>query len=201
MRTLAKPSAVLVPAALLAACSQPEPRPAAEREMAVAEPEDCLLVLWEKQSDPQPDFDRENDETRGGAISCATETTPSRFDAAILAIREAAESRNRQGVLREVGLPLLYIDAHGRQRRFVSQDEVDAAFDEVFDAEMLALMQRIELDDMSVASGQGGDFALGSLWLAVPEPGARPRIVTVNRQALREAAATVAETADTAPLG
>lgn len=160
----------------------------------------CLVAIWDVQDQPRREFDRENDQARGGAISCATDSTASQFDDAIAAIRLAAQTGNRADLLREVGVPLIYIDAEGERRELRSGSDVDQAFDMVFDAETIALLSRLDLDQMSVSSGQGGDFALGSVWLAVPRQGARPRLVTVNRQALREAIAAAREEAATAPV-
>ena len=40
---------------------------------------------------------------------------------------------------------------------------------------------------LRVASEQGGFFDLGALWLVVDRQGGKPRLMTVNRQALDEA--------------
>ncbi len=52
-----------------------------------ASPEDCLLLVWSSQEKPRAQFDRTHDFVDGGAISCATGTSASQFDAAIAALR------------------------------------------------------------------------------------------------------------------
>ena len=49
-------------------------------------------------------------------------------------------------------------------------------------------IERLDLSRMTVVPERGGFFELGSIWLVVDKMGARPRLVTVNRQALDEAA-------------
>lgn len=178
----------------LAACSAQEPesgqepQPTASHEMLQeAGKNDCLLMVWSAQEDRDVDFDRAHDKVDGGAISCATGTSASRFDRAIVGLRTAARTRDKSKVLDALGMPLTYIDASGRRRELKDRAEVDAAFDEVFDAEMLDTLARLDLEDMAV-SGGGGSFALGSVWLVVDKDGGQPRLVTVNRQALAEAA-------------
>lgn len=200
----------LLAAALLAACS-----PIAEGEQAVAlseerhgegEPtpleraldtarDDCLLLVWGEQEKRDVAFDRANDLAEGGAISCATGTTASQFRAAITAIREAAQSGNKARMLEEIGIPMLYIDAEGNRRPLEDREAIEALFDKVFDPRMLEVLQRIELDEMTVVQDQGAFFELGTLWLVVDEAGGRPRIVTVNRQALDDAAEAAKEKA------
>ncbi|WP_240957008.1 hypothetical protein [Pseudopontixanthobacter vadosimaris] len=200
----------LLSAGLLAACGQAPPPAAPDASAAVSdavlaaaaqEPaEDCLLLVWERQSAsgaaPDVDFDRENDRAEGGAISCATGTSPSQFEAALDTIRGAARRGDKAAILSEVGIPVLHIDAEGNRRELTAQEDVDAAFEEVFDAGILDMMKNVDLADMAVVEGKGGYFELGSLWLVVPEPGERPKIVTVNRQALGEAASAASQQAD-----
>ncbi len=196
-------SALVVSALLTTACSDaPSADPARQsptattpepaRESAPARiartPDDCLLVVWQEQDDPDAAFDRAHDEAQGGAISCATDTTASQFEAAIETLREAAKSGDRARLLREVGMPLLFIDGDGKRREITDPAEVDGAFDTVFDARMLALLQRLDLSQLTVVPDRGAFFELGSLWLVVDRKGGRPRLVTVNHQALGEAA-------------
>ena len=89
-------------------------------------------------------------------------------------------------MLEEVGIPLLYIDADG-ERVELDAERLDALYDEIFDADLMQVLQRLDLRDMTVDE-QGGFFELGSVWLVVSEDGGRPRLVTVNRQALVESA-------------
>lgn len=178
----------------LSACSAQEPetgqepQPRASREvLQEAGKNDCLLMIWSAQEDRDVDFDRTHDKVDGGAISCATGTSASRFDRAIVGLRTAARTRDKSKVLDQLGMPLTYIDARGQRRELKDRAEVDAVFDEVFDAEMLETLAGLDLKDMAV-SGGGGSFALGSVWLVVDKDGGQPRLVTVNRQALAEAA-------------
>lgn len=150
--------------------------------------EDCLAAVWEAQPSPDRKFDRAHDRAEGGTISCATNTSASQFAAAIDAIRTAARSGDRDGIVREVNIPLLVIDERG-DRRFVEETELDAsAFEDVFPPDMLGAMAEMDLEEMTVVPDRGGYFELGSLWLVATETGGRPRLVTVNRQALAEAA-------------
>ena len=161
-----------------------------------ASPEDCLLLVWSSQEKPRAQFDRTHDFVDGGAISCATGTSASQFDAAIAALRDAARSGNKRRMLAEIGLPLLYIDAAGNRREIEDRAEVEAVFDEIFDPAMIALLQRLDLSQMSVAKDQGGFFTFGAVWLVVDRDGGRPRLVTVNRQALDEALETARDHAE-----
>lgn len=195
----------LLPVAFLLACSpaevaEGEPQQTPERAAPeIAEGpdpgENCLLLVWSEQDAPDVDFDRSHDTVKGGAISCATGTSASQFEAAIAALRDAARSGDKERLLREVGIPLLYIDAKG-DRRELTGDEIDTLFDEVFDARMIALLQNLDLSQMTVEKDQGAFFELGSLWLVVDATGGRPRVVTVNRQALGEAAEAARRQAD-----
>ncbi|MBO6769245.1 MAG: hypothetical protein JJ901_13220 [Erythrobacter sp.] len=163
---------------------------------AATQPEDCLLLVWSSQEERRTQFDREHDFVDGGAISCSTGTSASQFDAAIAALRDAAASGNKARILEEIGIPLLYIDAQGNRREIEDRDEVEAVFDEIFDPAMLDLLQRLDLSGMSVAKDQGGYFGLGAIWLVVDEDGGRPRLMTVNRQALDEALAAARDQAE-----
>ena len=151
--------------------------------------EDCLLVVWQEQKNPDASFDRAHDAADGGAISCATGTTASEFEAAIETLRDAAKSGDRAALLKQVGMPLLFIDGRGDRREITDPAAIDATFDTVFDDRMLALLQRLDLSQLTVVPDRGAFFELGSLWLVVDRKGGRPRLVTVNHQALGEAAA------------
>lgn len=200
----------LLPALLLAACGQAPPATPPERTTSARDAilasatqspaEDCLLLVWERQAaigaTSDTDFDRANDRAEGGAISCATGSSPSQFEAALETIRAASRRGDKAAILHEVGIPVLHIDAEGNRRELTAREDVEAAFDEVFDAGILDMMKTVDLDDMAVVEGKGGYFELGSLWLVVPEPGERPKIVTVNRQALGEAASAASQQVD-----
>ena len=159
-------------------------------------PGDCLLLVWSSQKERNPQFDRDHDFVEGGAISCATGTSASQFDVAISTLRDAARSGDKARLLREVGLPLLYIDGEGKRREIKDRAEVEAVFDEIFDPAMIEVLQKLDLSRMSVAKDQGGFFELGAIWLVVDRDGGRPRLMTVNRQALEEALDTARERAD-----
>lgn len=198
MKTRAKPpgvalsprTAALAALALsLAGCGSSAPPPS-EDPIAAADPvEDCLVLVWQQQAEPAEQFDRENDLVEGGAISCATGTSASQFEAALAAIRAAAASGDKASLLAELGIPLLYIDASGNRRELRQDELADALFDEVFSPDVLALLRRVQLEDLTVVPDQGAFVELGAVWLVVDSLGGRPRIVTVNRQALSEAAA------------
>jgi hypothetical protein len=192
MKTAPLPLLTLFPLAL-AGCA---PEQAGDDEVAAeilaeaaAQPEDCLLLVWSSQDERQVDFDRAHDLVDGGAISCATGTSASQFDAVIAALREAARSRDKARLLAEVGIPLLYIDAAGTRREIEDRAAIEAVFEEIFDPALLDMLARLDLAQMSVAKDQGGFFGLGAIWLVVDEDGGRPRLMTVNRQALDEALA------------
>ena len=174
-------------------------RPAQENAAPVPDitlaPQNCLLAIWNDRPPADAQFDEENDRVEGGAISCATGATPGEFEAAIAAIREAARSGDKARLLQEIGVPLLYIDREGNKQELPDPETVDAIFDEIFDTETLAALSELDIADMAVSPGQGGSFQLGSLWLSIPEPGDRPRLVTVNRKALDQAAAAAREKA------
>ena len=161
-----------------------------------AAPGDCLLLVWSSQKERNPQFDRDHAFVEGGAISCATGTSASQFDVAISTLRDAARSGDKARLLREVGLPLLYIDGEGKRREIKDRTEVEAVFDEIFDPAMIEVLQKLDLSRMSVAKDQGGFFELGAIWLVVDRDGGRPRLMTVNRQALDEALDTARERAD-----
>ena len=165
--------------------------------------DDCLLLVWSEQDERDVEFDRANDQVEGGAISCATGTSPSQFNAAVIAIREAAKSGNKARMLEQIGIPLMYIDASGERRPIEDRETIEAIFDEVFDGQMIATLQELDLSKMTVVPDQGAFFELGSLWLVVDEKGGRPSIVTVNRQALDDAARAAldkAERKETVPI-
>ena len=195
MTTLAcRPSQALaaLAAGLLASCSA-ETRDAPNNQdlREVTGVDSCLLLVWENQADPDQMFDRANDTVEGGAISCATGTSPTQYAQAIGAIRAAAQSGDRAAMLENVGIPLLYLDADGKRRELRDPAEIEAVFDDIFDPEMLRMMRELDLQEMTVENEAGGYFGLGALWLVPEAPGQQPRIVTINRQALNEAAVAV----------
>jgi hypothetical protein len=147
-----------------------------------------LPQVWAAQEAPDEAFDAAHDAADGGAISCATGTTPRRFEETVQSLRQAAASGAREALIGHVGPELLFIDGTGKPRELAGRAAIEAAYDEVFAPEMLALMRELELSEMTVAEG-GGFFALGALWLVPGEPGGRPLIKTINRQALSEAVA------------
>lgn len=186
------PALAAIAAVLVAACSA-ETRDAPEDQalLEAANVEDCLLFVWESQPDPDQAFDRTYDTVEGGAISCATGTSPTAYAKAIEAIRTAARSGDRAAMLENVGIPLLYLDGEGKRRELRDPDEIEAVFDEIFDPDMLRMLRDLDLQQMAVENQAGGYFGLGALWLVPEGPGQQPRIVTINRQALNEATAAV----------
>ncbi|WP_338244167.1 hypothetical protein [Aurantiacibacter hainanensis] len=194
--------AALAGLVLLGGCSAETPVPLdtsgeldlpAQAGPAISEAErDCLLVVWEQQTEPDRNFDRANDLVEGGLISCATGTSASQYEATLAALRSAASGNDRNAVMGELDIPLLYIDAEGNRRDVEEADLATSDFDEIFSPDMLALMRSLDLREMTVVPDQGGFFELGAIWLTPGEPGGRPRLVTVNRQALAEAAAAAA---------
>ena len=160
----------------------------------------CLAVVWDVQDRPDRAFDMANDNAEGGAISCATQTSASQFEAALAEIRTAAMDKDRAGLLRQVNSPLMFIDLEGT-RHVLEQDELaDTGFERVFTPDVIDTLTDLHLEDMTVVPGQGGYFELGSIWLVAMEQGSQPRLITVNRQALREAAeAAEAASRTTAP--
>ncbi|WP_370180334.1 hypothetical protein [Alteriqipengyuania sp.] len=181
--------------AVLAACTPSQDEtpgaPEPDSDVLAQKPDNCLLVVWQEQDRRDEQFDLAHDSADGGAISCATGTSASQFADAFSAIRTAARSEDRAAILQEVGLPLLYIDAEGQRRELTDPGAVDATFAEVFDDDVLALLRDVDLDALTVVPDEGAFVELGSVWLVVDQDGGRPRIVTVNKQALGEAAAAV----------
>lgn len=158
--------------------------------------EDCLLVIWEAREqsgdfggDAERQYDRAHDSADGGAISCATGSSASQFDKTLRALRDSAGNSDRAALLAEAGIPLLFIDGEGKVQELESAEALEAAFDQIFTEVTLEKLRGLALDDMTVVPNKGGFFDLGSLWLVVPEVGARPQLVTVNDQAAAEAAA------------
>lgn len=157
--------------------------------------DNCLLLVWQEQETRDERFDLAHDSADGGAISCATGTTASQFDRAFASIRAAARARDKAAILDQTGLPLLYIDAEGNRKQLTAPEDIDATFSEVFDDDVLELLREVDLDALTVVPEQGAFVKLGSVWLVVDRDGGRPRIVTVNKQALGEAASAVREKA------
>lgn len=156
--------------------------------------ESCLLLVWSEEEEPDIEFDRAHDVVKGGAISCAMGVSPSRFAAAIGALREAAQQGDKARILEQLGVPLLYIDENG-ERQDLGEEQIEALFDDIFDPRMLDMLRRLDLSQMTVQKEQGAFFELGTLWLVVDESG-RPQVVTVNRQALVEAAEAARDQSD-----
>jgi len=186
-------SSVAVAAALaLAGCGPSAPaakQPAANGLVAGTDKSaDCLAAVWQAQVAPDKAFDSAHDQADGGSLSCATGTSASQFVAALAAIRSAAKSGDRAALVAQIGLPLLYIDVSGRKRE-LDRAALVADRGDVFSPPMLALLARMNLDDLSVVPREGAFADLGAVWLVAGRTGGRPRIVTLDRQALDEAAA------------
>lgn len=173
----------------LTGCGPPAPKGNQGQAFAQAdEPGDCLALVWRAQPAPAKAFDRAHDRADGGAISCATGTSASQFAAALAAIRSAAVRGDKAALSAQVRLPLLYIDSSGRKRE-LDRTALAVAADAVFSPPMLALLRRLTLDDLAVVPNEGAFAELGAVWLVAGRTGGRPRIVTIDRQALDEAAA------------
>ena len=180
-------SSVLAAAALaLAGCGPAAP--AAKQPARPDKSAECLALVWQAQAAPNKAFDRAHDRADGGAISCATGTSASQFAAALAAIRSAAAKHDDAALIAEIGLPLLYIDAAGNKRE-LDRTALTADAGEVFSPPVKAVLGRLSLEDLSVVPQQGAFADLGAVWLVTGRTGGRPRIVTVDRQALDEAAA------------
>lgn len=158
--------------------------------------EDCLLVIWQERAktgdfggETERQYDRDHDSAEGGAISCATGSSASQFEKTLVALRDSAGNANRAALLAEAGIPLLFINGDGEVQELSSPEALEAAFDEIFTDATLERLRSLALEDMTVVPNKGGFFDLGSLWLVVPEVGARPKLVTVNDQAAAEVAA------------
>jgi hypothetical protein len=148
---------------------------------------DCLAAVWQAQPAPDKAFDQAHDRADGGSISCATGTSASQFAAALAAIRAAAARGDNAALIAEIGLPLLFIDAAGRKRE-LDRTALAARAEEVFSPPVVALLERVRLEDLSVVPREGAFADLGAVWLVAGRTGGRPRIVTIDRQALDEAA-------------
>lgn len=159
--------------------------PPGEREAAL---ENCLERLWSGDAPPeQRSFDVQNDRIGGVSLSCAMSTTATQLRQALVALKQAAEAEDRAAILDFVGIPFLYIEEDGEARQLTERDEINERLDDVFDAETMAMLRRIEPSEITVVPDQGAFLELGALWLVAPEAGGPPRIVTINHQALDEA--------------
>lgn len=143
--------------------------------------------MWRSQPAPDRAFDRAHDRVDGGSISCATNTSASQYAAALAAIRAAATSGDKAALLAQVSLPLLAIGKDGRRSELERGALAGKGFDEAFPPPMIAVLKQARLSDLTVAPDEGAFLRLGAVWLASGRAGGRPRIVTVNLQALSEA--------------
>jgi hypothetical protein len=151
-------------------------------------PGDCLTLVWKARPALDEGFDRAHHWASGGALSCATGTGASQFAAELTTIRSAAARGDRAALSAEVALPLLYIDRAGHKRE-LDRSALAERSAEVFSPPMIALLERVTLDDLSVVPREGAFVPLGAVWLVAERPGGRPLIVTIDREALDEAAA------------
>jgi hypothetical protein len=183
-------SAVIAATLALAGCGPRTPQQsqsAAVRLPGHGASADCLAKIWQSQIEPDTAYDRAHDRADGGAISCATGTTASQFAAVLMAIREATGKGDRSALIAEVGLPLLFIDSEGHKSE-LDREAVTAHADEVFSAPVLRLLTGLQVEDLAVVPQQGAFADLGAVWLLTGRTGGRPRIVTIDHQALDEAA-------------
>ena len=188
---------VALSALALAACdSAPMDTPAEATLATVAQPtEGCLARVWQEQESPDPEFDRAHDQADGGSISCDLGTSASRLAATLADIRAAAAAGDRTALRRHLAVPLLHIDADGTRRQLSAGDLDGSMLDEILQPELMALLARGRLEDLAVVPDEGAFLELGAVWLAVRGGDGLPRIVTVNHQALAEAAAAEARRA------
>ncbi len=149
---------------------------------------DCLDDIWSSQPVRDEVFDRDHDFVQGQSISCATGTTAGRFAAAITDIREAANGGDADGVLLQFDSRVLYIDDAGKRLTLADDASRTSNRDVMLDAQMLTLLSELDLSNMQIVPGQGVFFEVGTVWLASRQRGGYPKIVTINRQAMREAA-------------
>lgn len=204
---------ILGSALALAACGKPSNSDEAIRaqqgpdgKVAAAGSEeagDCLIAIWEAREksgnfggDAERQFDRDHDKAEGGAISCATGSSATQFEATLKALRDSATNSDRAALLAESGIPLLFINSAGETQELKDALSLEAAFDDVFTEKTIEKLRNIALEKMTVVPNKGGFFDLGALWLVVPETGGRPRLVTVNDQAAAEAAEVAAAVAN-----
>ncbi len=173
----------------LAGCGAAAPQ--AKQPGAVADDDraaDCLDVVWRAQAAPDKTFDRAHDRVNGGSISCATGTSASQFAALLRAVRGSAARGDYAALTAEVGLPLLYIDRAGTKHE-LDRAALMAEADRVFSPPMLALLRKLQFADLTVVQREGAFAGLGAVWLVAGRTGGPPRIVTIDRKALDEAAA------------
>jgi hypothetical protein len=159
----------------------------------------CLDSIWEAQPEDERAFDRANDQIGGVSVSCAMSTTATKFVDALDALRAAAEAEDRAALLDALNIPFYYIDADGVTTQLTDADQINAAFDRIFDARVMGLLRRIDLAEVTVVPGEGAFLELGSLWLVADQNGGPPKIVTVNHQAMNEADAARARALETEP--
>ncbi|MGX7895693.1 hypothetical protein [Tsuneonella sp. HG222] len=185
---------------LLAGCQPPAgdaPSPAPSQIIlpVAGGAEGCLKPVWQAQTTQDRAFDLAHDDAEGGSISCATGTSASRFVEALATLRAAAASGDRTQLSDAIAQPLLFIDVDGNRRELGRDALSPAVLGDVFDRSTLDLLARLELGDLTVVAGQGAFVELGGIWLVADRMGGRPRIATVNHQALAEAAAAAARKA------
>ena len=151
--------------------------------------EDCLALVWASQSNPPRDHDRKLDAARGGSIACDMQTSASEVEGLLAALKAASVREDYRALADATDTPVLFIDAGGTRAELAERAAIEAASTRMFDPQMRALLARLTLADMEIVRGQGGMFALGSVWIVAPRNGARPLIITINREALDEALA------------
>lgn len=150
--------------------------------------EDCLEDIWPTQPERDETFDRDHDQLNGQSISCDTGTTAGRFAATLDDIRDAASAKDADLILAQFDGRVLYIDEAGERVTLADETSRADIRDAMFDAEMLVLLSQIDLSKLELLPGEGAYYEFGTIWFASQQRGGYPRIITINRQAMREAA-------------
>ena len=167
-------------------------RPDKSTASAQAQPNSCLLLVWDAAGSTDVAFDRANDAVAGGTISCAAGTTPTRFSQTMETMRAAAGARDIGALTQALADDVLLIGTDGERTQItVETPSPDRAA--LFTPDVIEALSEMTLADLTVAPGQGAFLALGGIWFGVAETGGAPQIRTINRQALVEAKAASAE--------
>ncbi len=99
-------------------------RPDKSTASAQAQPQSCLLLVWDAAGGSDVTFDRANDAVAGGTISCATGTTPTRFQQSIEAMRAAAEVRDTGTLTAALADEVLLIETDGERTQITIANAV-----------------------------------------------------------------------------
>ena len=153
----------------------------------------CLLLVWDAAPSPDVQFDRANDAVEGGTISCGVGTSPSQLNQALEKMNKAAAADDRAALAQMLAPKLTFIDREGNRTSYADGSRVEEDLDAIFAPDVLSVLAKAELSQVTVVPDQGAFLALGGIWLATGETGGVPQIRTINRQALVEAQGTPGE--------